>query len=60
MERHVRELGPEDAPALQALLESDPGYTARISGSPPGPDDALGVLTALPRASIRGASSSSA
>jgi Acetyltransferases len=37
-------LSEADAPAVQALLESNPGYTVRVSGRPPAPRDGLEVL----------------
>ncbi len=37
-----------DTEALQSLLESNPGYTQRISGRDPGPGDARIILTTLP------------
>lgn len=33
---------------LQALLESDPGYTERVTGYPPGPSDALSLTISRP------------
>ena len=33
---------------LQALLESDPGYTERVTGYPPGPSDALSLTIDRP------------
>lgn len=39
---------PDDVAALQALLESAPDYTRRVTGHDPGPDDAHEVLTGLP------------
>ncbi|MCT1735501.1 N-acetyltransferase, partial [Kocuria marina] len=44
----LRRLRPEDAPALQALLEATPDYTRRISGHAPLPGDAAEILSALP------------
>ena len=38
------DLGEADAPAVQAVLESNPGYTERVSGRPPAPGDGLDVL----------------
>jgi GNAT superfamily N-acetyltransferase len=43
----VRELTQGEEPVLQALLESDSGYTERVTGYPPGPSDALSVLTSV-------------
>lgn len=37
-----------DADALQLLIESDPGYTERLTGYPPGPSDALSLLIGRP------------
>jgi GNAT superfamily N-acetyltransferase len=37
-------LDEADAAAVQALLESNPGYTERVSGRPPAPEDGLEVL----------------
>ena len=34
--------------ALQELIESDPGYTERITGYPPGPADAQSLLMMRP------------
>lgn len=48
MEIAVRDLGGDDVDALQLLLESDPGYSQRITGYPTGPSDALSVLIARP------------
>jgi GNAT superfamily N-acetyltransferase len=44
----IRPLGAADAEAVQALIESDPGYTERITGSPPGAADAQSLLTMRP------------
>lgn len=44
----VRDLEHADVAALQELLESNPGYTERITGCPPGSSDALGVLISVP------------
>ncbi|MCC5672908.1 GNAT family N-acetyltransferase [Kocuria rhizophila] len=44
----LRRLRPEDAPALQELLEATPGYTRRISGHAPLPGDAAEILSTLP------------
>lgn len=46
-----RELSPErdhDVEALQALLESAPDYSRRITGNDPRPSDSREVLEALP------------
>lgn len=37
-------LSESDAPAVQSLLESNPGYTVRVSGRPPAPHDGFDVL----------------
>jgi len=39
---------PGDVPRVQALIESDPGYTERITGYPPGPADAQSLLMMRP------------
>ncbi|RUP85189.1 GNAT family N-acetyltransferase [Glutamicibacter protophormiae] len=44
----LRRLTAADAPAVHDLLESSPGYTLRISGHPPSPDDATEILSAAP------------
>jgi GNAT superfamily N-acetyltransferase len=44
----LRLLGPGYEAAVQALLESDPGYTERVTGGPPGPSDALSLLMMRP------------
>jgi hypothetical protein len=36
MDLTLRELGAGDEDELQALLESDPDYTVRVTGYPPG------------------------
>jgi uncharacterized protein len=33
---------------LQSLIESDPGYTERVTGYPPGPSDALSLTVVRP------------
>ena len=48
MDLTLRELGSGDEAALQALLESDPDYTVRVTGYPPGPSDALSLLMMRP------------
>lgn len=48
MELTLRELGERDVEALQSLLESDPDYTERVTGYPPGPADALSLLMMRP------------
>lgn len=45
---NIRPVGPDDEQALQHLLESDPGYTERITGYPPGPSDALSLRIGRP------------
>ena len=37
-----------DVDAVQLLLESDPGYSERVTGYPPGPSDALSLLIGRP------------
>jgi uncharacterized protein len=44
----LREITPADVDAVQALIESDPGYTERITGYPPGPSDAQSLLMMRP------------
>ena len=44
----LRELDAGDEELLQALLESDPDYTVRVTGYPPGPSDALSLLMMRP------------
>ena len=48
MDLTLRELDAGDEDALQALLESDPSYTERVTGYPPGPSDALSLLMMRP------------
>lgn len=48
MDLTLRELGSGDEDDLQDLLESDPDYTVRVTGYPPGPSDALGLLMMRP------------
>jgi RimJ/RimL family protein N-acetyltransferase len=38
----------DDVERVQALIESDPGYTERITGSPPGQADAQSLLMMRP------------
>ncbi len=52
MTKRIRDLGPGDVDALQALLESVPDYAAHITGYPPGPNDAISALITLPRCSM--------
>ncbi|MEV6287130.1 GNAT family N-acetyltransferase [Kribbella sp. NPDC051770] len=44
----IRALGAADVDALQALIESDAGYTERITGYPPGAADAQSLLMMRP------------
>ncbi|GAA1919214.1 GNAT family N-acetyltransferase [Nocardioides marmoribigeumensis] len=44
----LRRLEESDVTAVQRLIEADPDYTQRVSGSPPGPDEAHRLLTARP------------
>ncbi|MER7246178.1 GNAT family N-acetyltransferase [Kribbella sp. NPDC000426] len=44
----LRLIGPGDVDALQELIESDPGYTERITGYPPGSADAQSLLMMRP------------
>ncbi|GAA1652041.1 hypothetical protein GCM10009744_49930 [Kribbella alba] len=44
----LKEIGPEDVAEVQLLIESDPGYTERITGYPPGQADAESLLMARP------------
>ena len=44
----LREFSADDAGELQALLESDPGYTERVTGYPPGSSDAVSLLLGRP------------
>ncbi|GAA3575288.1 GNAT family N-acetyltransferase [Kribbella ginsengisoli] len=44
----LRELAPGDVDALQELIESDPGYTERVTGYPPGAADAQSLLMMRP------------
>ncbi|HET6988287.1 MAG TPA: GNAT family N-acetyltransferase [Kribbella sp.] len=44
----LRAIEPGDVDALQELIESDPGYTERITGYPPGPADAQSLLMMRP------------
>lgn len=39
---------PDDAPAVQALLEASPGYARRVSGRDSAPDAGARVLTDIP------------
>ncbi|MEV4267693.1 GNAT family N-acetyltransferase [Kribbella sp. NPDC049584] len=44
----LRPIGSGDVDALQELIESDPGYTERVTGYPPGPADAQSLLLMRP------------
>jgi ribosomal protein S18 acetylase RimI-like enzyme len=44
----IRPLGDGDVEAVQGLVESDPGYAERITGSPPGAGVAQELLTMRP------------
>jgi ribosomal protein S18 acetylase RimI-like enzyme len=44
----LRPIEPADVDALQQLIESDPGYTERITGYPPGAADAQSLLMMRP------------
>ncbi len=44
----LREITPDDVGAVQELIESDPGYTERITGYPPGAADAQSLLMMRP------------
>jgi len=44
----LRPITPDDVEALQDLIESDPGYTERVTGYPPGPADAQSLLMMRP------------
>jgi uncharacterized protein len=44
----LRPIAVEDVDALQDLIESDPGYTERVTGYPPGPADAQSLLMMRP------------
>ncbi|WP_405070563.1 GNAT family N-acetyltransferase [Kribbella sp. NBC_01510] len=44
----LRPIAPGDVDGLQELIESDPGYTERITGYPPGPADAQSLLMMRP------------
>src|ERR1043166_9007496 len=47
--RVVRPFDESDAPAVQAIFESDPGFFEMIQGAPPGPAEAQSFATNLPR-----------
>ncbi|TCC19653.1 GNAT family N-acetyltransferase [Kribbella speibonae] len=44
----LRPITPADVDAVQDLIESDPGYTERITGYPPGEADAQSLLMMRP------------
>lgn len=44
----LRPITPADVDAVQELIESDPGYTERITGYPPGESDAQSLLMMRP------------
>lgn len=44
----LRPIEADQVESLQELIESDPGYTERITGYPPGPADAQSLLTMCP------------
>jgi ribosomal protein S18 acetylase RimI-like enzyme len=44
----LRAIQPDDVDAVQELIESDPGYTERITGYPPGSSDAQSLLMMRP------------
>ncbi|MFF0338733.1 GNAT family N-acetyltransferase [Kribbella sp. NPDC004875] len=44
----LRLIEPGDVGALQDLIESDPGYTERVTGNPPGAADAQSLLMMRP------------
>jgi GNAT superfamily N-acetyltransferase len=44
----LRPIEPRDVEALQELIESDPGYTERVTGYPPGASDAQSLLMGRP------------
>lgn len=39
---------PDEVTAIQAVIESDPGYVERVTGLPPGPADAQSLLMMRP------------
>jgi RimJ/RimL family protein N-acetyltransferase len=45
---HVKQLQPEDTPALQALLEKSSDYSQLLTGSPPRSSAAASLLTDTP------------
>jgi GNAT superfamily N-acetyltransferase len=44
----LKQIGPEEVAEVQRLIESDPGYTERITGYPPGQADAESLLMGRP------------
>lgn len=44
----LRPFSADQEADLQSLLESDPGYTERVTGYPPGPSDALSLTVSRP------------
>ena len=44
----IRDLDTNDVEPLQRLLESNPDYSERVTGYPPGPSDAQSVLIMVP------------
>lgn len=48
MTETLRPLLAEDGAALQALIEADPDYVLRVSGRPPGRDEAQDLLADRP------------
>lgn len=48
MDVAYRKLNLSDLASLQGLLESNPGYSRRVSGREPHSDDSHAILTALP------------
>ena len=44
----LRQLGTGDLPALQRLLDADPGYARRVTGADPGAGDAADLLGSGP------------
>jgi uncharacterized protein len=42
------DIEPDEVATLQALIESDPDYTERVTGHPPGPADAQSLLLMRP------------
>lgn len=44
----LREVEHDDLAAVQELIESDPAFTERVTGHPPGPSDALSLAMGRP------------